>query len=115
MTKKDKVAFDCPVDAALQLIRGKWKPMILWQLTTRNRRFKDLQSAMPRVAHKVLTEQLRQLQTDGMIRSTKAVERAAAYYEMTDFGRTLRPALNALAAWGKCHQARLRRYQGAGL
>ena len=97
-------SFTCPIDATLKLIKGKWKPMILWQLSAERRRFSELQIAMPQVAHKVLSEQLRQLQTDGLVR--RIVGRSsngAPAYELTDFGRTLRPALNALASWGKAH------------
>lgn len=101
-TRRD--SFNCPIDLTLRLIKGKWKPMILWQLSTERRRFGELQMAMPKVAHKVLSEQLRQLQTDGLVQ--RVVGRplgGAASYELTDFGRTLRPALNALASWGKAH------------
>jgi DNA-binding HxlR family transcriptional regulator len=105
MASKRRDSFNCPIDVTLKLIRGKWKPMILWQLSAERRRFSQLQIAMPQVAHKVLSEQLRQLQTDGLIR--RVVGRpsdGATAYELTDFGRTLRPALNALAVWGKAHR-----------
>ena len=61
MTKQRRTQFVCPVDVALSLIAGKWKPMILWLLTGKRRRFSEFQAAMPRLAHKVLSQQLRQL------------------------------------------------------
>lgn len=94
----------CPVDVTLILIGGKWKPMILWLLTEKKRRFSEIQTAIPAVAHKVLSQQLRQLETDGVIRRTvRDTPAIRVEYELTQFGRTLRPALNALASWGKSH------------
>jgi Predicted transcriptional regulators len=97
-------SFACPVDVTLSMINGKWKPLILWQLTARPQRFSDLQIAMPHVSHKVLTQQLRQLEADGVIRHiTHDQSSATGRYQLTEFGYTLRPALEALAAWGKTH------------
>ncbi|MDP9089247.1 MAG: helix-turn-helix transcriptional regulator [Pseudomonadota bacterium] len=88
----------------LSLIKGKWKPMILWQLSSQRRRFTDFQVALPQVAHKVLSQQLRRLEADGLIRRRfSKASGVTLVYELTDFGRTLRPALNALASWGKTH------------
>jgi DNA-binding HxlR family transcriptional regulator len=104
MASKRRESFACPVDRTLSLIKGKWKPMILWQLSAKKRRFSDFQVALPQVAHKVLSQQLRQLQADGLIRRAAGKTGAVTVvYELTDFGRTLRPALNALASWGKAH------------
>lgn len=102
-----RMSFACPVDVALSMINGKWKPIILWQLTTRPQRFSDLQTAIPLVSQKVLTQQLRQLEADGIIlRIARDQPPATGRYQLTEFGRTLRPALDALAAWGKTyHQA----------
>ncbi|MEW9625872.1 winged helix-turn-helix transcriptional regulator [Rhodanobacter geophilus] len=108
MSQPQHKTFACPVDVTLSLIHGKWKPMILWQLSTRRRRFSDLQAAMPQVAHKVLSQQLRQLEADGLIcRVTRDARGQRMDYELTAFGRSLRPALNALASWGKTHHRAL--------
>lgn len=94
--------FFCPVNVALSVIGGKWKPMILWQMTQGKKRFGDFQAAMPGVAHKVLTQQLRQLQGDGIIeRIEKTKPGFGIEYRLTPLGRSLRPALNGLASWGK--------------
>ena len=94
----------CPIDHVLALIKGKWKPMILWRLSAKRQRFGEFQAAMPAVTHKVLSQQLRQLQADGLIRRIVGRSRGIpGEYELTEFGRTLRPALNALAVWGKMH------------
>ena len=94
----------CPIDHALALIKGKWKPMILWRLSAKRQRFGEFHAAMPAVTHKVLSQQLRQLQADGLIRRIVGRSRGIpGEYELTEFGRTLRAALNALAVWGKLH------------
>jgi DNA-binding HxlR family transcriptional regulator len=112
ITSRRRNVFICPVDVTLSMIGGKWKPMILWLLTTGPQRFSDLQSAMPLIAHKVLAQQLRQLESNGVIqRITRENLPTAGGYQMTEFGRTLRPALNALANWGKTyHQSIGARY-----
>ena len=104
MTIKRRSEYVCPVDVTLGVINGKWKPMILWLLAGGRQRFSEFQAAMPRVAPKVLSQQLRQLETDGVVRRTvRGTPAIRVEYELTDFGRTLRPALNALASWGKDH------------
>ena len=111
--RRRRTIFACPVDVTLCMINGKWKPMILWLLNSGPQRFSDLQAAMPRVAHKVLSQQLRQLEADGVIRRSArdVAPTTTSGYRLTAFGRTLRPALNALASWGKTnHEAIGARY-----
>lgn len=104
MNRSRSKRFACPVDVALSVIGGKWKPAILWSLAAGDCRFRDFQTVLPQVSHKVLTEQLRQLEADGVIRREAQDDAGAGRpYMLTDFGRTLRPALNALAKWGKAH------------
>lgn len=93
----------CPIDVTLSLIDGKWKPLILFLLKDRARRFGALQAALPDVSHKVLTQQLRALERDRLVERGYDVQANAVTYRMTPFGRTLRPALTALAAWGTKH------------
>ena len=98
---------DCPVKSALDVIGGKWKPSILRELKDQPRRFGELRRALPGVRHKVLTEQLRQLEAEGILTHTvhpgKIVQ---SEYRLTPYGETLRPALNALAEWGLAHRER---------
>jgi DNA-binding HxlR family transcriptional regulator len=108
MTQPRRTLFACPVDVALSVIHGKWKPAILWSLAGGTCRFRDFQAALPQVAHKVLSEQLRQLEADGVIeRRGREDADTGTEYVLTGFGRTLRPALNALASWGKAHHREL--------
>lgn len=90
----------CPVELALSAIAGKWKPAILWELSTGPKRFSELQTGLPGISHKVLSQQLARLHRDGMV---ERCDVEATGYTLTALGDTLRPALNALAQWGKKH------------
>src|SRR5208337_5535088 len=99
-TKNGKT-FHCPVEAALDVIGGKWKPLILWALGDNVLRFNELQKGLPGVNTKMLTKQLRELEGDGVIRRTVYPEvPPRVEYAITDFGRTLIPILQALCTWG---------------
>jgi DNA-binding HxlR family transcriptional regulator len=107
--------YACPVQLTLDVVGGKWKPLILWLLRDgRPRRFNDLQRAIPEVAHKVLTEHLRQLERDGLVsRGVVGEPRVQVEYCLTAFGGTLRPALNEMAGWAKRHHRRFGATLGA--
>jgi DNA-binding HxlR family transcriptional regulator len=99
-TKNGKT-FHCPVDAALDVIGGKWKPLILWALGDNVMRFGELQKGLPGVNAKMLTKQLRELEEDGVITRTVYPEvPPRVEYAITDFGKTLIPILQALCNWG---------------
>lgn len=100
--------FACPVELTIAMIGGKWKPLLLWELRDGPRRFNALQSAMPGITHKVLAQQLRGLERDGFVTRTEhAGEVRHVEYELSGFGGTLRPVLNAMADWAKRHHARV--------
>lgn len=93
--------YHCPVEAALDVIGGKWKPLILWALGDNVLRFNKLQKALPGVNTKMLTKQLRELEEDGIVRRTIYPEvPPRVEYAITDYGRTLIPVLQALCNWG---------------
>jgi len=99
-TKNNKI-YHCPVEAALDVIGGKWKPLILWALGDNVLRFNELQKGLPGVNTKMLTKQLRELEADGVITRTVYPEvPPRVEYAITDFGRTLIPILQALCDWG---------------
>jgi DNA-binding HxlR family transcriptional regulator len=99
-TKNGKT-YHCTVEATLDVIGGKWKPIILWALGDNIMRFNELQKGLPGVNAKMLTKQLRELEKDGVIRRTIYPEvPPRVEYAITDFGRTLIPILQALCAWG---------------
>lgn len=96
--------YRCPVQLTLDLVSGKWKAHILWELRGGSRGFNDLLAALGGVSHKVLAKQLRELQQNGLItRRVRSGRRTD--YAMTPFGNTLRPSLDALARWAKAHHA----------
>jgi DNA-binding HxlR family transcriptional regulator len=98
---KNGKTYHCPVEAALEVIGGKWKPLILWALGDNVMRFNELQKGLPGVNSKMLTKQLRELEQDGIILRTIYPEvPPRVEYTITDFGRTLIPILQALCNWG---------------
>ena len=97
----------CPLYTAIGVISGRWKPMILQRLGSGPLGFGELQRAMPRVTAKVLREQLRQLQADGLVtrRALTPVHRGVRY-QVTLYAKTLNPVFNALLHWGEIHLTR---------
>jgi DNA-binding HxlR family transcriptional regulator len=97
---------ECPVTTAIAVIAGKWKPTILCEIREGARRFSDLRRDIPGISEKVLSQHLRDLESDGIVARREFHEGAvlATEYGFTDYGRTLIPALNALAQWGLKHQ-----------
>jgi DNA-binding HxlR family transcriptional regulator len=98
---------ECPVTTAIGIIAGKWKPTILCEIRDGPRRFSDLRRDIPGISEKVLSQHLRDLEADGIVARREFHEGAvlATEYSFTEYGRTLIPALNALAQWGMKHQA----------
>jgi DNA-binding HxlR family transcriptional regulator len=97
----------CPIDVTLSVISGKWKPLILFHLKNAPQRFSVLQHKIPGISHKVLTQQLRALESNRLISRARVRNEQTEAYELTAFGRTLRPSLAALASWGQKHHAEL--------
>ena len=97
----------CPLYTAIGVVSGRWKPMILQRLGAGPLGFGELQRAMPRVTAKVLREQLRQLQADGLVtrRALTPVHRGVRY-QLTPYAKTLNPVFNALLQWGVRHLRR---------
>jgi len=99
---------DCPVNAAIEIIAGKWKPSILCELRQGARRFSDLKREIPGISDRVLSAHLRELEADRIVSRRQFYEGAvsATEYAFTDYGRSLIPALDALAKWGLQHKRR---------
>lgn len=96
---------ECPVRATIDVIEGKWKPIIVNALKRRTLRFGELRREVPEATKKVLTEQLRELEEDGIITRRTAEKRwERVEYSLTAYGRTLVPVLTLMAKWGKSHK-----------
>lgn len=94
----------CGLDAALGVIGGKWKSTILWELHFRPARFGELRRRVPGISEKVLFEQLRQLEADGVVRREIFDQvPLRVEYSLTPAGALLNSAAHALAEWGTKH------------
>jgi DNA-binding HxlR family transcriptional regulator len=101
-----QIASHCPMEELLAVIGGRWKPVILWWLMHNREplRFKQLRQRMPKISQKVLTQQLRELERDGLIRRDLYPEMPVRVeYSLLPFGRKLRPVLRALDSWARKH------------
>ncbi|SFK92258.1 transcriptional regulator, HxlR family [Pseudovibrio ascidiaceicola] len=97
----------CPVEAALELIGGKWKGVILYHLMEGTQRFGELKKQVGTVTQRMLTKQLRELEIDGLVsRKVFAVVPPHVEYSLTPKGETLRPIITALRDWGVDHAVR---------
>lgn len=92
---------NCPVSTTLKLIGGKYKALILWHLTDSTKRFSQLQSLISGATSKMLTQQLRELESDGLLtRTVYPVVPPKVEYSLTQKGNSLRTVLNAMFDWG---------------
>ncbi|WP_434712586.1 helix-turn-helix transcriptional regulator [Rhizobium sp. YTUHZ045] len=91
----------CPVEATLSYVDGKWKGVILFHLMKGPLRFNELRRKLPAVTQRMLTKQLRELEGSGLVsRTVFPVVPPRVDYAMTPLGMTLKPVVDALAAWG---------------
>ena len=88
----------------MRVIGGKWKPIILFCICHDVNRFGAMQRAIPAVTKQMLTQQLRELEADGLIhREVFAVVPPRVEYSLTDKGHSLLPVIDAMRAWGETH------------
>ncbi|MEI8360812.1 MAG: helix-turn-helix domain-containing protein [bacterium] len=95
------------VQIALNVIGGKWKPIILWHLIDGAVRFGELHRMIPGVSQKMLTQQLRELEADKIInRKVYQEVPPKVEYSLTNYGLTLHPILENLGNWGELHHTK---------
>ncbi len=100
---------DCPLNAAFVAVGGKWKLTILYWLAREPHQFRQLQRRAAPVSHKVLVEQLRELEAQDLIRrETTGAVPSPVRYMLTEYGETLRPLIETVRVWGERHLARSR-------
>ncbi|MEC0171979.1 helix-turn-helix domain-containing protein [Paenibacillus graminis] len=108
--------YNTAVEATLEVIGGKWKPVILFFLTFGKKRNGEFISLMPVITQKVLTQQLRELEEDGIIKRTVYnVVPPRVEYELTDYGWSLKEILHLMCRWGDAHIERVYGDQAAVL
>ena len=93
-----------PVERALKVISGRWKPVILYHVFSGPRRLSELKRMMPDITQKVLIQQLREMEEHGLVRREIFAEvPARVEYTVTELGLGLEPILFALCQWGQDH------------
>lgn len=94
--------YHCPVEVAMELVGGKWTPVILAHLKQGPRRFSEMRRLIPDVSEKMLTQRLRKLEADGLVlRTVISNSPPHVSYDLTEAGHSLGPALQALFDWGQ--------------
>jgi DNA-binding HxlR family transcriptional regulator len=95
---------DCPIESTLDVIGGRWKVLILEELLKKTRRFCELHRALGGITQKMLTQQLRDLERDGIVfRKVYPQVPPKVEYSLTPLGRSLKPILDAMHAWAVRH------------
>jgi DNA-binding HxlR family transcriptional regulator len=104
---KTKV-YSCGLEAALEVAGGKWKVLIIWAISNEPRRFGQLRRLVQGISEKMLIQQLREMQRDGIVarKDFKTIP-PRVEYSLTPFGESLRKALIPLCIWGTGHMKRI--------
>lgn len=108
--------YECGLDAAFDVVTGKWKSLVLWALNERGTlRFGELRRELNGVSEKVLVQQLRELERDGIVRREVYPEvPPRVEYSLTPLGVSLNSALDALGTWGEQHFGDVLRSRNGG-
>ena len=108
LTPQKQPLLNCPVTVTLAVIGGKWKPLILFHLLNDGvHRFAELRRKMPGISERMLTQQLRELEADGIVhREIYPEVPPKVEYSITAYGETLRPVSEAMCHWGRKHMQR---------
>lgn len=110
MAKVQAADEQCPVELGLNILSGKWNLRILWHLSKGTLRFNELQRLLGGITTKTLTQQLRELEAQGIIRRKVFSEvPPRVEYSLSEIGVTLKPILGELCQWGKTYQAYLQK------
>lgn len=98
---RDK-SYKCGIDVTLAVIGGKWKASILWHLAQQTMRFSELQRQFGETTRKMLTQQLRELEQDGLVhREVYPQVPPKVEYSLTEKGRSIKPILDLMCEWGQ--------------
>jgi DNA-binding HxlR family transcriptional regulator len=95
----------CPVTFTLEVIGGRWKPLLIWHLKDGKKRYSELRKSLPQISEKMLIQQLRELEADGLvIRKAKEVVPPFVEYSLSKKGADLKALMDAMATWGMKYQ-----------
>ncbi len=107
MTRKYSWKTGCDVEATLSVIGGRWKPVLVCHLLGGRKRFGELRRLTPNATERMITLQLRELESDGVLsRHVYAEVPPRVEYELTEFGRSLETILTLMQEWGSAFKAR---------
>lgn len=94
--------YHCAMDVTMNFIGGKWKTIVLWYLRDKTLRFGELKKQIPDITEKMLSLQLKKLEEDGLVKREVYPEvPLRVEYSLTEFGKTLKPVIEAIAKWGR--------------
>ena len=95
------IEYECPVTLTLEIIGGKWKALVMYHLRNGPLRTGEIKRIIPDITQKMLTQQLRELESDGLVkRRVYDNVPPKVEYSLTPLGETTKPLLNALCSWG---------------
>ena len=95
-------SYHCAVEAAMDVVGGKYKAQIVYELMQGTKRYNEIQRALPQATPRMLSKQLKELETDGVIsRTLYPVVPPKTEYSLTELGQTLAPIVDALCRWGE--------------
>ncbi|HFK1722434.1 MarR family transcriptional regulator [Bacillus thuringiensis] len=96
--------YNFPIEATLDVVGGKWKVVLLCILLNGKKRTSEIKRAMPSITQKMLTQQLRELESDGIInRTVHSQVPPKVEYSLSEYGQTLTAVLDCMCEWGQCH------------
>jgi DNA-binding HxlR family transcriptional regulator len=106
--------YECSFEIAMDLIGGKWKPIIIWHLGTKGtKRFNELKKLLPQITQKMLTQQLRELENDSLVdRKVYPQVPPKVEYSLTDLGESLMPILRMMHDWGDNYYEKVDKNKG---
>ncbi len=103
--RNPQMKVQCPMEYTLSIMGGKWKLVILWQLTNSGvRRYGEIKKSVSGITHKMLSQQLKELESDGLIHRQEYHQiPPKVEYSLTDKGTSLIPVLRTMCDWGRNH------------
>lgn len=108
MKDAKKIKELCPVARTLESVGGKWKLVILWHLSQGKHRFSELEKKIPGITQKMLTQHLREMESDKLIaRKVYPVVPPKVEYSLTAHGKSLNTVLASLSEWGEKHYSKI--------